>query len=182
LTTVVPGSEQDEFLVKAAKIEEEPSARSRRPAINIPDIRKPRYSLIQWLGKRNSKKYGRTALSLKTLTVRRKPLLRQWDGLVFLNIHGLGQGGLFVAITPDGNPAVSFRNPEGKHVVGIGIGDMGHGISISDAEGYPVCFILVGKDGVPAIKLFRRTSATKVDRLWETPSPKKRRSSQKKSH
>jgi len=100
------------------------------------------------------------------------------DDLVFLNIHGSApsRAGLSVCIDASGNPTVNFQNRDGHIVMGIGLSDdLGQGLTISDSAGRPVCFIAVGPDGLPSIKLFQIVSPDQGKLLWKTPHPKRKK-------
>jgi hypothetical protein len=93
------------------------------------------------------------------------------EGMVFLNLFG-PKASLSLCIDSDGNPKINLKNKRNRVAVGIGVSDIGSGITLHDAEGRPVCFITVPKNGIPRIELFQVVSKTKGDRIWSTPAPK----------
>src|ERR1051325_1393680 len=76
------------------------------------------------------------------------------EGLVFIDVLGKNQASFNIVIDSDGNPKMNLRNKEGNTVLALGISDdIGQGLSISDSEGRPVCYVFVAPDGIPRIRL-----------------------------
>jgi len=97
------------------------------------------------------------------------------EEVVLLKLFGR-EASLSMCIDSDGNPKINLQNKRNRVVIGIGVSDqLGHGITLNDSEGKPVCFITVPNDGIPRIELVQAISATKGKRFWKTPTPKTRR-------
>lgn len=103
--------------------------------------------------------------------------IRAWfdassEETVSLNLFG-AKSSLSVCIDSDGNPKLNLLNKNNRVGVSIGLSDdLGHGITLSDKEGRPVCFITVPNDGVPRIELYKTTSSKRGKKFWGTPIPK----------
>jgi len=98
------------------------------------------------------------------------------EDAALLQLYGSHVPSLVLCIDSDGNPKVSLWNKNDRVGISIGISDdAGHGITLHDSEGRPVCFISVADDGIPRIKMFEVTTSAAGKKIWETPAPKKTR-------
>jgi hypothetical protein len=98
------------------------------------------------------------------------------EDAAFLQLYGSHVPSLLMCIDSDGNPKVCLWNKHDRVGISIGISDdTGHGITLHDSAGRPVCFITVAEDGIPRIKMFEVTSSAEGKKIWETPTPKKTR-------
>jgi hypothetical protein len=94
------------------------------------------------------------------------------NGLVFFVLFGAGRARLAMTIDNDGNPKAQFYNKKGRAVISLGVGDVGHGLTLSDHKGKPLCFLDVERDEIPRIRFFQVTSPTKGRRFWGSPEPR----------
>ena len=127
--------------------------------------------------KRKPKEIRANRIVLEDLSGKTKALFdASEEDFVTLQLYSSDRPCLVACIDTDGNPKLSFFDQTGRVALALGIADdLGPGITIHDASGCPLCFIRVGKDGVPAIALLERTAAKSLRKLWVSPKPKKTR-------
>jgi hypothetical protein len=94
------------------------------------------------------------------------------NGLVFFVLFGARGPRLAMTIDNDGNPKVQFYNKKGIAAISLGISDLGHGMTLSNHEGEPACFLDVERDEIPRIRFFKVTAPTKGQRFWGSPEPR----------
>jgi len=98
------------------------------------------------------------------------------DEMVLFQMYHEERSMIEASIDPNGSPHLVLFNKAGKTAVGMGIDEsFGWGISMNDSEGRPVCFIFVGSDGIPRIRLLDATEPRKVRTLWASPTGKRTR-------
>jgi hypothetical protein len=108
-----------------------------------------------------------------------KGQIRAWfdatEEEVVLKLFG-SKASLSMCIDSDGNPKISLQNKRNRAAIGIGVSDQfGHGITLNDSEGKPLCFITVPNNGIPKIELFQAVASTRGRRFWKTPAPRGKR-------